>query len=46
LFGEGTGRGVWGVGGPSGVSTPKNIRAFQKLDASSDTCLKKQPPAA
>jgi hypothetical protein len=29
-LGGGTGRGVWGVGGPSGVSTPKSIRAFQK----------------
>ena len=29
LSGGGTGRGVWGVGGPSGVSTPKKKRAFQ-----------------
>ena len=29
-LGGGIGRGVWGVGGPSGVSTPKSIRAFQK----------------
>jgi hypothetical protein len=30
LSGGGTGRGVWGVGGPSGVSTPNSIRAFQE----------------
>jgi hypothetical protein len=30
LSGQGTGGGVWGVGGTSGVSTPKNIHAFQK----------------
>ena len=29
-LGGGTGRGVWGGGGPSGVSTPKSIHAFQK----------------
>jgi hypothetical protein len=34
-LGGGTGRGVWGVGGPSGVSTPKSIHAIQK---------NKQPP--
>jgi len=36
LSGGGTGRGVWGVGGPSGVSTPKSIRAIPKR--------KKHPP--
>ena len=29
-LGGGTGRGVWGVGGPSGVSTPKSGHAFQE----------------
>jgi len=30
-LGGSTGRGVWGVSGPSGVSTPKSIRAIQKI---------------
>ena len=28
-LGGSTGRGVWGVSGPSGVSSPKSIRAIQ-----------------
>jgi len=36
-LGGGTGRGVLGVGGPSGVSTPKSKRVVQKS--------KKHPPA-
>jgi hypothetical protein len=30
ILSGGTGRGVWGVGGTSGVSTPKSIRACPK----------------